>query len=103
MEQPKKIETLKEDAVIVIKLNTHFYQRLVVVLRSIIDSKSPEELEKAGKEIESKNITEEWILNYETMLYLVKGVEEYAQANNLTEWKDIESDPSIQNTPEVSS
>lgn len=104
MEQPKKIEALKKDAVITIKFGADFYQRLVVILRSILESKSPEDLEVAAKKIETKTVDEEWILNYETMLYLIKAAEDYAKANNLTEWQDAsEAPPSIQDTPEVSS
>lgn len=89
MEQ-SKIEIIKKDAILEIKFKPEFYQRLVIVLQSIIKDKTPQELEKAAKEIEAKQITEEWILNYETMLYIVKGSEEYAQRNNLTETLSLE-------------
>jgi hypothetical protein len=103
MEETKKVETLKKDAIIIIKFGADFYQRLVVILRSILEGKSPEDLENAAKKIETKTVDEEWVLNYETMLYLVKAAEDYAQVNNLTEWQDAsEAPPSVQNTPEVS-
>ena len=102
MEGPKKIETLKKDAVITIKFNADFYQRLVVILRSILEDKSPEDLEKAANKIETKTVDEEWILNYETMLYLIKGSEDYAQQNNLTEWQEVsEASASVQDAPKV--
>jgi hypothetical protein len=104
MEESKKIETLKKDAVLTIKFGADFYQRLVIVLRAIIEGKTPEEMEKAAKKIETKTIDEEWILNYETMLYLVKAAEDYAQANNLTEWQEVSETPSsVQDAPKVSS
>jgi hypothetical protein len=104
MEETKKVETLKKDAIIIIKFGADFYQRLVVILRSILEGKSPEDLEIAAKKIETKTVDEEWVLNYETMLYLVKAAEDYAQANNLTEWQEAsEAPPSVQDTPEVSS
>ncbi len=104
MDTQNKVETLKPDAVITIKFGPDFYQRLVIILRSIIEEKSPEEMEKAAKQIETKVIEEEWVLNYETMLHMVKACEDYAKANNMTEWKEKESiQPSVENAPKVSS
>lgn len=91
MEQQNKIERLKPDAIIQVKFNRDFYQRLVLLLRFIYESKNEQELVEAAKQIEEKKITEPWILHYETMLYLLKGAEEYAQQNNLTEFIDLET------------
>lgn len=86
-----KIEIFKEDAVINIKFNRDFYQRLVLLLQSTYKEKTEDELQEAGQQIESKNIKDEWVFHYETMLYLVKGSEEYAQQNNLTEIIDLDT------------
>lgn len=100
-----KVPVFKKDAIIQIRFTPEFYQRLVMVLQHIIKDKTPEEFQEAGRQIESKQIKEEWILNYETMLYLVKGSEEYAQENGLTEYKDfdeiVKEAESLKGTSEV--
>jgi len=85
----EKIEVIDKDAILQIKFKSDFYERLILVFKSTFDGKTPEELQKAVEQIENKKIDEEWIANYETMLYLIKGVEDYAKANNLTKMVDI--------------
>jgi hypothetical protein len=92
MEQtPQQIEIIKKDAIIQIKFRPDFYQRLLLVLKSTYDGKTEQDLEEAVKQIESKQIKEEWIANYETMLYLIKASVDYAKANNMVEMVDIAS------------
>jgi hypothetical protein len=88
--EPKTIEILKEDAVIVLKYNRTFYQRLVMVFTSMIADKTPEDIDMANKQILEKNITEPWIANYETMLYLIQNAENYAKDNKLTTMISLE-------------
>jgi len=83
-----KIEVIKKDAVIQIKFREDFYQRLVLVFKSTFEGKTVEQLQEAEKQIQEKAIKEEWIINYETMAYLIKASEEYLKANNLTEFVD---------------
>jgi hypothetical protein len=87
-EQPTKIEVIDKDAILQIKFKTDFYQRLILVFKSIIDGKTPEELQNAVKQVEDKTAQEEWMFNYETMFHLIRAVEEYAKANNLTKMVD---------------
>ncbi len=92
MEAPEKqqIERMKEDALIQLRFNREFYHRLVLLLRYLYNGKTEAEIVNAIKQIEEKKITEEWAMHYETMMYLVKGSEEYAQQNNMTEFVDPE-------------
>lgn len=90
MEQLNKIPVFKKDAIIQLKFTPDFYQRLVILLQSVTKDKTQEEFQEAAKQIESKQIKDEWVLNYETLLYIVKGSEEYAQQNDLTEYKDMD-------------
>lgn len=83
-----KIEVINEDAVLQIKFKSDFYDRLLLVFQSTFNTKTPEEMQRALQQIESKKIEEEWIANYETMLYVIKGVEDYAKSNNLTKMVD---------------
>jgi hypothetical protein len=86
-----KIEIFKEDAIINIKFKRDFYHRLVLLLQSLYRDKTEGEMQEATSQIESKNIKEEWVFHYETMIYLIKASEEYAQQNQLTELVDLET------------
>ncbi len=90
MEQASTIEVIKPEAVITIKLNRDFYVRLTIILQEIIAGKSNDEMIAAAKQIEDKNISEMWVFNYETMLYLIKACEDYCKENNLIEIRDLE-------------
>lgn len=83
-----KIEVIDKDAILQIKFKGDFYERLMLVFKSTFDNRTPEEMQRALKQLESKKIEEEWVANYETMLYLIKGVEDYAKANNLIKMVD---------------
>ena len=83
MEQ-RTIEVLKEDAIIVLKYNRTFYQRLVMIFTSMIADKTPEDINEANKQILDKKITDPWVANYETMLYLIQNAETYAKENGMT-------------------
>lgn len=93
METPEQnyIERLKEGAVIQVKFGREFYNRLVLLIRYIYESKTEAEMASANKQIEEKNITELWVLHYETMLYLIKAAEDYAIENKLTEKVDLDT------------
>ena len=83
-----KIEVINEDAILQIKFKSDFYDRLILVFQSTFNNRTPEEMQQALEQLESKKIEEEWIANYETMLYVIKGVIDYAKANNLTKMVD---------------
>jgi hypothetical protein len=87
-QQPTQIEVIDKDAILQIKFRPDFYQRLVLVFKSIIEGKTAEELEDAFKQVQEKTAQEEWMYNYETMFHLIKATEEYAKANNLTKMVD---------------
>jgi hypothetical protein len=86
-----KIEIIKEDAVINVKFKRDFYQRLVMLLQSLYKDKTEGEMQEATSQIENKNVKDEWVFHYETMIYLIKAAEEYAQHNQLTESIDLET------------
>jgi hypothetical protein len=84
MEQVQdKFRVFKDDAVMILKIGVPFYNRMVMVLQDYIKDKSVEELTEAVKQIESKQITQEWVLHYETFIYFLKACEGYAIENEL--------------------
>jgi len=87
-EQPTKVEVIDKDAILQVKFRPDFYERLVLVFKSIVEGKTTEQLEDAFKQVQDKTAQEEWMYNYETMFHLIKATEEYAKANNLTRMVD---------------
>lgn len=85
-QESNKIEVIKPDAIINIKFGRDFYIRLTMVLQQVIENKSVEEMTEAANQIDKKEIKENWIFAYETMLYLIKAAEDYCQQNGMTEW-----------------
>ena len=81
---------IDKDAILQIKFRPDFYQRLVNVFKSTYEGKSTEDLERAAKQMEDRKIEEDWILNYETMLFLIRATEDYAKANNFVKSVDLD-------------
>jgi hypothetical protein len=102
--EQRMVEVLKENAIITLQYNRSFYQRLVMVFTSIISDKTPEDIDNANKQILDKNITEPWVANYETMLYLIQDAENFAKKNGMTMMVPLEqfeaaNNPQIQENP----
>lgn len=86
MEASEKTTFIKKDAIITIKVGAGYLERLQVLLVSLVDGKSAEELSeiteiiKAGKGDNDKDIA-----NIETVASLIKALEQGATAQGLTE------------------
>lgn len=85
-----KVEVIDKDAILQIKFKPDFYDRLVLVFKSTFEGRTPEELQEAAEKIENKKADKEWIINYETMIYLIRTIEDYAKANNLTKMVPVD-------------
>ena len=79
------IDVIKEDAVVSIKMSTGYYKRIQNVIAFLIEGKSLQEVQDSHKMIASRNITEPWIFQYETLLILCKEFEKAAHENKFIE------------------
>ena len=79
------IDVIKEDAVVSIKMSTGYYKRIQNVIAFLIEGKSGQEVQDSHKAIASRNITEPWIFQYETLLILCKEFEKAAHENKFIE------------------
>ena len=79
------VDVIKEDAVISIKMSTGYYKRIQNVIGFLIEGKPTKEVQKAHQSIASRNVTEPWIYNYETLLILCKEFEKGAQEGDFIE------------------
>lgn len=78
-----KFKVIDPKAVVSIKMSTSFYIRLKQAVIHMVKDKSKEELEKANKQIEENNITEEWVIHLETMYILLAEFDKQASDANL--------------------
>lgn len=86
------IEMIRKDALIPVTIGTGFYARLREVLLFSIQHKTQEEILDANKQIESGNVTEDWVRHYETMAVLCKEIEKQATENGMTYVSDLETE-----------
>lgn len=89
-ELPKEIEIINPDAVVDIKMSAGYYNRVVGVAGAFVTGKSPEQMNAAHEQIKSRNITEEWVAHYETVLILLKEFEKNAKEAGLTKMVPFE-------------
>lgn len=85
-----KIPTLKAGSVMNINIASDVYQRLIILLQDLVEGKTEEEMLEAKKQIDEKFVKDRWILNYETIFYIITLCEKYAKANNMVEEMSVE-------------
>lgn len=82
MENNKVIEVIKPDAIIEIKMSTGYYQNIQMIIKYLIGDKTEIDIKSAHEQITNKNITEDWVKHYETLLVLCKEFESQAKITN---------------------
>lgn len=85
-----KIPTLKVGSIMNVNISSDVYQRLIILLQDLVEGKTEEEMLEAKKQIDEKFVKERWILNYETIFYIITLCEKYAKANGMVEEMSIE-------------
>ena len=75
------VDVIKEDAIVSVKMSTGYYKRIQNVIAFLIEGKSVQEVQDSHKAIASRNITEPWIFQYETLLILCREFEKNAHEN----------------------
>jgi hypothetical protein len=85
-----KIPTLKAGSIMNVNIASDVYQRLIILLQDLVEGKTEEEMLEAKKQIDEKFVKDRWILNYETIFYIITICEKYAKANNMVEEMSIE-------------
>jgi hypothetical protein len=85
-----KIPTLKAGSVLNIDITSDVYQRLIILFQDLLEGKTEEEMLEAKKQIDEKFIKDRWILNYETVFYIITICEKYAKANGMVEEMSVE-------------
>jgi hypothetical protein len=88
MEEPKSestgtvvpsFEIIKSDTIIDIAIGTGYYKKIQEATMFLTEGKTEEEINDALKQIESQNITSEWVNHYQTLLIFCKEFESKAK------------------------
>jgi hypothetical protein len=85
----QSVEMIRKDALIPVTIGTGFYARLREMLLYLLKDKSQEEILEANRQIESGNVTEDWIRHYETTVVLCKEIEKQASEHGMTYTSDL--------------
>lgn len=79
------VEVIKEDAVVSIKMSTGYYKRIQNVIAFLLEGKPVTQIQASHQAIASRNITEPWIVQYETLLILCREFEKAAKEGDFLE------------------
>lgn len=88
MEEPEKdpsmdampsFEVIKPDTILDISVGTGYYKKIQEATMFMSEGKSEEELKDALKQIETQNITSDWVNHYQTLLIFCKEFETKAR------------------------
>lgn len=79
------VEVIKEDAIVSIKMSTGYYKRIQNVIAFLLEGKPVSQIQASHQAIASRNITEPWIVQYETLLILCREFEKEAKEGNFLE------------------
>lgn len=79
------VEVIKEDAVVSIKMSTGYYKRVQNVIAFLLEGKPVPKIQAAHQAIASRNVTEPWIVQYETLLILCREFEKAAKEGDFIE------------------
>lgn len=86
-----RIEIIKPDSLIDLKVSPSFLTRLQEVLTWMITSQETETIKNANERISKGEELEEWDEHYATLLTLISSIEEAAKEQGKTEMMDVGS------------
>lgn len=79
---PDTMEVVDPNAVVNVRISASFFNRLGIIFQRMIENKTKEELSEAYKQIETKNVTEMWVQDLETMIILISEFQKNAKNEN---------------------
>jgi hypothetical protein len=72
-------EIIKSDTIIDIAIGTGYYKKIQEATMFLTEGKTQEEINDALKQIESQNVTSDWVNHYQTLLIFCKEFESKAK------------------------
>lgn len=85
----QKIDVIKEEAIVSIKMSTGFYKRIQQMIGFVMEGKKVPDVQDAHRAIAERKVNEPWIYHYETLLILCREFEKEAQEGGFVEQMTI--------------
>ena len=85
------LKMLKKDAIIPLQIGSGFVQKIQSMLITLIDERSPEDIELLQKLAESgQEPTEPWMEHIQILMILLNELDKSAEANGMTVEKSVD-------------
>lgn len=84
------ISTIKEDDIIDIQVNGSFYARVQALMFYLLDGKEPEFVTEVFEKIKNNQIDDEYVAHLQTVVVLMREIEEEAKKQDKITEKDVE-------------
>ena len=84
------ISTIKEEDIIDIKVNGSFYARIQALMFYLLEGKEPQFITEVFEKIKNNNIDDAYVAHLQTIVVLMREIEEEAKKQNKITEKDIE-------------
>lgn len=84
------ISTIKEDDIIDIKVNGSFYARVQALMFYLLEGKEPQFITEVFDKIKENKIDDPYVAHLQTIVVLMREIEEEAKKQNKITDKDIE-------------
>jgi len=84
------VSTIKEDDIIDIKVNGSFYARVQALMFWMLEGKEPEYITEVFNKISENNIDDAYVAHLQTVVVLMREIEEQAKNQNKLTDKEVE-------------
>lgn len=84
------VNTIKEEDIIDIKVNGSFYARIQALMFYLLEDKEPQYITEVFEKIKNNNIDDVYVAHLQTIVVLMREIEEQAKNQDKITEKDIE-------------
>ena len=84
------VNTIKEEDIIDIKVNGSFYARIQALMFYLLEDKEPQYITEVFEKIKNNNIDDVYVAHLQTVVVLMREIEEQAKNQDKITEKDIE-------------
>lgn len=84
------VNTIKEEDIIDIRVNGSFYARIQALMFYLLEDKEPQYITEVFEKIKNNTIDDAYVAHLQTVVVLMREIEEEAKKQNKITEKDIE-------------
>jgi hypothetical protein len=83
------LDIIDETTIVDIQVNGAFYKRIQALFFSMMQGKEPEQINEIFQKIQNNQIDSETVAHVQTIVVLMREIEEQAKAQNKVSQKDV--------------